>query len=214
MIKRNYSNVNNVQRRKPKTRVPRAVLYPRLPQSMKVLMKGRTYDTGTSVTSPVWNKFGLVEFLQRGGSFTDSLFGLYQAAVTHGCRIHLRLINMSSEPILLAVAPLPYGWTAGSPTMNEILDSPRCVRTTVGSNSGMDRVAISNFATSRDVLGKDYQAAKYVMDATQAASSTPLNPEEPCWVVGLSAFNSLTSISYRLEVELEFNAEFFNLTSA
>lgn len=176
-------------------------------------MKGRTYDTGTSVTSPVYNRYGLVEFLQRGGNFTDSLYGLYLAAVTHGCRISLKLINMSSEPILLAVAPLPYSWISGSPTLAEILDTPRCVRATVGGNSGMDKVSISNFASSREVLGKDYQASRYVMDATQAASSTPLNPDEPCWVVCLSAFNASTAISYRLEVELEYNTEFFNLTS-
>jgi len=120
---------------------------------------------------------------------------------------------MSSEPILVAIAPLPYGWTAASPTMGEILDHPRCVRTTAGANTGQDRVALSHRITSREVLGKDYQATRYVMDATQAASSTPLNPEEPVWVVALSAFNSLTAISYRLEVELEFNAEFFNLSS-
>ena len=77
----------------------------------------------------------------------------------------------------------------------------------------MDRVAITSFFTSREVLGKDYQAAKYVMDSTQAASSTPINSDEPTWVVCLSAFNALTAISYRLEVELEYNTEFFNLTS-
>lgn len=180
---------------------------------MRVRLKGRTYDTGTAVSSPLFNRYGLVEFLQRGGSFADSLFGLYNNAIVHGCKINLRLVNTSSEPIILAVVPLPYNWIAGSPTLSEILDDPGVVRATCGSNSGMDRVSITSFTTTKAVTGKAYQASRYQMDATQAASSTPLVSDEPVWYVAMSAFNALSAISYRLEVELEFNVEFYNLTS-
>ena len=180
---------------------------------MRVRLKGRTYDSGTAVTSPLFNRYGLVEFLQRGGSFADSLFGLYNNAVVHGCKINLRLVNTSSEPIILAVCPLPYNWVSGSPTLSEILDDPGVVRTTCGSNSGKDSVAITSFTTTKAVTGKAYQAGKYRMDATQAASSTPLLSDEPVWYVAISSFNALSAISYRLEVELEFNCEFYNLTS-
>ena len=86
--------------------------------TMNVRLKGRTYDTGTAVTSPIFNRYGLVEFLQRGGSYADSLFGLYDNAIFHGCKINLRLVNTSSEPIILAVVPLPYNWVSGSPTQS------------------------------------------------------------------------------------------------
>lgn len=206
---------NTVFRKKKQRRRGRrsAPLYPLLPKSMRVRLKGRTYDTGTAVTSPIFNRYGLVEFLQRGGSYSDSLFGLYDNAIVHGCKINLRLINTSSEPIILAVCPLPYNWVSGSPTLSEILDDPGVVRATCGSNSGMDRVSITSFATTKAVCGKAYQAVRYQMDAAQAASSTPLFNNEPVWYVAISAFNALTAISYRLEVELEFNAEFYNLTS-
>ena len=97
---------NTVFRKKKQRRRGRrnAPLYPLLPKSMRVRLKGRTYDTGTAVSSPIFNRYGLVEFLQRGGSFSDSLFGLYSNAIVHGCKINLRLINTSSEPIILAVA--------------------------------------------------------------------------------------------------------------
>jgi len=212
---RNASKQQPVFRKKGRQprRRRQAALYPLLPKSMNVRLKGRTYDSGTAVSSPIFNRYGLVEFLQRGGSYADSLFGLYNNAVIHGCKINLRLVNTSSEPIILAVCPLPYNWVSGSPTLSEIMDDPGVVRTVVGANTGKDTGSITSFTTTKAVCGKAYQAARYQMDATQAASSTPLIPDEPVWYVAMSAFNALSAISYRLEVELEFNAEFFNLTS-
>ena len=77
----------------------------------------------------------------------------------------------------------------------------------------MDKLTLTNAATVREVLGKGYQAVKYQMDAAQAVNTTPLSTEEPVWVVGLSAYNASTAISYRLEIEYEWNVEFYNLTS-
>ena len=210
MEKKSFSGNKKRTRRNRRYTAP---LYPLLPKSMNVRLRGRTYDTGTSVTSPIWNRYGLVEFLQRGGSFSDSLFGIYESAIVHGCQINLRLVNTSSEPIILAVCPLPYNWVSGSPTLSEILDDPGVKRVTVGSNSGMDRVSLTHFTTTKAVCGKSYQAAKYQMNASQAASSTPLFSDEPVWVVVISSFNALSAVSYRLEVELQFNTEFYNLTS-
>ena len=180
---------------------------------MRVSLRARTYDSGTSVTSPVWNRYGLVEFLGKGGSYTDSLFGLYEYAVVHGCRITIRVVNTGSEPILAAVAPLPYDWISGSPTLSELADVPRCVKGSTGGSGGLDKLVLVNAITTREALGKEYQVAKYQMDPTQAASTTPLVSTEPTWLVGLSAFNALTTVSYRLEVEFEWNVEFYNLTS-
>ena len=94
-----------------------------------------------------------------------------------------------------------------------MLDDPGMKRVTVGSNSGMDRVSLTSFTTTKAVCGKSFQAAKYQMDATQAASSTPILSDEPVWYVAISSFNALSAVSYRLEVELQYNAEFYNLTS-
>lgn len=205
--------VVNKRRRRTSRRKPRFVLFPKLPSAIKVSLRARTYETGSSTTSPVWNRYGLVEFLSRGGTYTDSLFGLYNYAVVHGSRITIRVVNVGSEPIMACIAPLPYDWVSGSPTLSEITDTPRSVRGTTGGNSGMDRLVLNNTSTAREALGKEYQITKYQMDSTQAVSTTPLVSSEPCWVVALSAFNASTAISYRLEIELEWNVEFYNLTS-
>ena len=208
-----FSRKSRFNRKRARTRRPRFALYPKLPSALKVSLRARTYDTGTSVTSPVWNRYGLVEFLSRGGNYTDSLFGLYDYAVVHGCRITCRVVTLGSEPILVAIAPVPYDWITGSPTLSELTDVPHCVKGSTGGNAGMDRLVLVNATTTREVLGKEYQVVKYQMDATQAASTIPISGTEPVWTVGLSAFNASTAISYRLEVEFEWNVEFYNLTS-
>lgn len=139
--------------------------------------------------------------------------GLYKNAVVHASRITIRVVNTGAEPLILASAALPYNWIVGSPTLTELLDHPTSVRQTVGASSGQDSRAITNAATAREVLGKDYQIVKYQMDIGQATTTTPIYVAEPAWVVAVSAFNSLSTISFRMEVEIDWNVEFYNLDS-
>ena len=184
-----------------------------IPQSMKVALRSRTYETLSSTASPLYLRYGLIEFLGNVSSYLDSLYGLYNLSIIHGCRITLRLVNTGSEPIILACAPLPYSWITGTPTLAEILDVPKCVRKTCGASTGKDSVVLTSAHSVKSLLGKEFNIASYQMTQAQAASSTPLNTNEPVWVVMLSAFNGLNSISCRLEVEFEFSAEFYSLTS-
>ena len=146
---------------------------------MKVRIRARTYETAAALSSPFFNTYGLVEFLGRPGSYSDSLYGLYKYARIHGCKITVRAVNVGSEPAILAVAPLPYDWTTGSPTLSELLDQPKAKRVTLSSYTGMDRAEVTSYCTAREVLGDEFQAAKYNMDSTQAASTTPLVANEP-----------------------------------
>ena len=189
--------------------------YPKIPQTMRLCLRGRTYETATASASPLWFRYGLLEFLNLGGSYVDTFLngGLYKYAVVHSARITLKAVNVGSEPMILACAPLPYSWVTGSPTLSEILDQPSCVRTTVGSSSGIDKGLVVNSASAKRVLGKDYQLAKYQMDITQATTTTPISTGEPVWVVAASSFNSLTAVSFRIEVEVDWNVEFYNLDS-
>ena len=189
-------------------------LYPRIPSVMRVSTRSRTYETGSSTASPLYFQYGLVEFLGKPGQYSDSLFGLYKYAVIHGVRINLKVVNMGSEPLIFAVAPLPFSWVGSTPTLAEILDAPRCVRTTVGGSTGMDKAEISNAITAKALLGSDVAALRYQQDQARAGSTTPLFPDEPCWTVVLSAFNALNTVSFRVEVELTYNVEYFNLDSA
>lgn len=121
---------------------------------------------------------------------------------------------MGTEPIVLAVAPLPSSWLASTPTLSELLDRPGCVKKTIGPTSGMSNGTVTAAASAKEVLGKDFLLARYAMTIAQATSSTPIDPDEPVWVVAVSSFNASTAISYRLQVELEFGTEFYSLDSS
>ena len=189
-------------------------VYRPIPQSTKVRIRARTYETATASSSPFYYRYGLVEYLGLIGSYSDSLYGLYRYARIHGCKITVRAVNIGSEPAILAVAPLPHDWTTGSPTLTELLDHPKAKRATLSSYSGMDRAEGTSYCTAHEVLGDEFQTVRYTMDSTQAASTTPLVASEPAWIVAFSSFNALTAVSFRLEVELEFDVKFFDLNSA
>lgn len=180
---------------------------------MNVKLRGRTYETGTGTTPPVWYRYGLVECLGLGGAYIDSMYGLYKWGAVHSCSITLRIVNMGAEPLMIAVAPMPWSFTTGSPTMSELMAHPKCRRKTTGSSSGRDAIVLSHRASTAQILGNDYQATRYQMDATQVASTTPLSVDEPVWVLGVSSFNSSTAISYRIEVELEWDIKMYDLDS-
>ena len=217
--KKNYSEVRRKRRRRRQRKAGATTMpfapYPKIPQTMSLCLRGRTYETASTTASPLWFRYGLLEFLNLGGSYVDTFLngGLYKNAVVHAARIHLKAVNVGSEPLILACAPLPYSWVSGSPTLAEILDQPSCVRTTVGSSSGQDKGLVVNASTARKVLGKEYQLAKYQMDITQATTTTPISNAEPVWTVAVSSFNGLTAVSFRMEVEIDWNVEFYNLDS-
>lgn len=203
---------NNSKRRR--TRKRSSGPYKPLPTNMKVAIRGRSYQSGTSTPAPLYLQYGLVEFLGNGGSYIDTLFGLYKYAKVHRSLIRLRLVNMGSEPLILACAPLPFNWNTGSPTLSEILDVPRCVRKTTGASGGIDKIEIVNSAFAKDILGSEYQTAKYQMDSSQAASGSPLVTTEPTWQVAVSTFNASTTFSFRLEIEFEWQVDFYDLDSS
>ena len=181
---------------------------------MKVRVKTRTYETATNSSSPLFSIGGLVEFLGYPGSYSDSLFGLYKYARIRASKITLRLVNAGTEPIILAVAPMPYDFATSTPTVAELLDHPKVVRTAVGPNSGASNGVVSAATTVAAVLGKEFVSSRYEITQAQAASTTPIEASEPAWIILVSAFNGLTQVSYRLEIEKEYDVEYYSLDSS
>ena len=188
--------------------------YRPIPTAMKVRVKTRTYETALNSSSPLFSIGGLVEFLGYPGSYSDSLFGLYKYARIRASKITLRLVNAGSEPIILAVAPMPYDFATSTPTVAELLDHPKVVRTAIGPNSGASNGVVSQAVTVASVLGKEFVSSRYEMTQAQATSTTPIEASEPAWIILVSAFNGLTQISYRLEIEKEYDVEWYSLDSS
>ena len=199
---------------KKKKASTQVLVYKPIPTAMKVRVKTRTYETATNASSPLFSIGSLVEFLGYPGSYSDSLFGLYKYARIRASKIALRLVNAGTEPIMLAVAPMPYDFATSTPTVAELLDHPKVARTAIGPNSGASNGVVTASTTVAAVLGKEFVSSRYEITQAQAASTTPIEASEPAWIILVSAFNGLTQISYRLEIEKEYDVEYYSLDSS
>ena len=201
-------------RKKKTSQDSRVLVYKPIPTAMKVRVKTRTYETATNSASPLFSIGGLVEFLGYPGSYSDSLYGLYKYARIRASKITLRLVNAGTEPLILAVAPMPYDFATSTPTVAELLDHPKVARRAVGPNSGDSNGVVSLSTTVAAVLGKEFVSSRYEMTQAQSVSTTPIEASEPAWIILVSAFNGLTQVSYRLEIEKEYDVEYYSLDSS
>ncbi len=197
---------------KKRSRKAKQALFKPIPQAMNVVIRGRTYDSLTASSSPVFNRSGITQFFGRGGSYIDSLFGLYRYASVKAVKLTAKVVNTGSEPIILAIAQVPYDWTSGSPTLSELLDQPFARKTIVGSSTGKDTAQLTVSTTVAKALGNEFQASKYIMNAATASSGVSDN-DQPVYITALSAFNALSAISCRIEYEVEWHVTFFSLDS-
>jgi hypothetical protein len=207
------------RKRKPKNRkrgrkVRTIQRFRKQPEIYKISLIARDYDQGASVASPVWNRFGLLEPLTRIPQYMAALFQIYRRARIVNSTISIKLINTGSEPIELVVGTMPYNWVTGSPTIAELIGKVGTKRQIVSIAGGMDRCSITKSVSSKSLLGHEYMLADFDFNYGQAISGTPIDIEEPVWTIPLTALNSTTAISYRLEVVVTSDLEFYDLYTA
>jgi hypothetical protein len=120
---------------------------------------------------------------------------------------------MGAEPLILGLARMPFTFYTSTPTLAELLDHPSAVKTTISGVGGMDKGLVTLTASTSQLLGSAAQGTQFAMTQAQAASGTPLALDEPVWTYVLSAFNGSSNVSARVEVEIEYDATFYDLNS-
>jgi hypothetical protein len=187
-----------------------------IPQTLKVRLRRREWFSTTSTAVPIYTAFGLLEPVGQIPSYLTQLMGpstLYKRARIHASTITCTLVNVGSEPLLGLTAIAPYNTTTGGSSVTELVDKPHTVHKIASGVTGMDRVSWTNSVSSRTVLGKDAYLSDFDFDYTQATNSSPIQADEPGWLVVISNFNGAGNVSYRLEVVLEWDVEFFDTTT-
>jgi hypothetical protein len=207
------------RKRKPKNRkrgrkVRTIQRFRKQPEIYKISLTARTYDTASSAGSPVWNRYGLLEPTGLIPQYMAALYQIYRKARIVNSVISIKLINTGSEPIELVVGTMPFDWVSGSPTIAELVGKVGTKRQVVSIAGGMDRCAITKSVSSKSLLGHEYMLADFDFSYSQAISSTPIDSQEPVWYVACTALNSSTPVSYRIELVVTSDIEFFDLYTA
>lgn len=177
---------------------------------MRVTLRHRTFETASVSLSPLFFRVGILEPIGNVPTYQAALFTLYQRARIRGVKMTVTVINTGAEPIELVANALPYNWLSISPTLAEIIDKPGSVRRLVSGVGGMDRATLTITRTSAQVLGSHAYLADYDFDQVQALSTTPIATDEPAFTYMVSALNSTSTMSFRVERTVEWDYEFFD----
>jgi hypothetical protein len=200
----------NNRKRKTQRKAATVQLFKPVPLIHRVRLTARNYDQASLATSPLYFRFGLLEPLGIAPTFEAIHFQLYRRARIYAASITLKLINSAAEPVEMITNVMPFNWISGSPAISELIGKQGCKRAIVSGVGGMDRATITNKWTSAKVLGRQFALADFDFNYGQAASSTPIDIEEPAITLALTAINSTNVISYKLEYVLEYDYEFYD----
>lgn len=214
MEKRNFprKRKNNNKKKNNGFKIQTIQRFSKQPEQYKVSLVARDYDSGSSIASPMWYRYGLLEPLGRLPQYLATLFTMYRKARIVYSSLSVKLVNTgSSEPIELVVGTMPFNWVSGSPTISELIGKVGTRRQIASAAGGLDRCSITRGIASKTVLGHEYMLADYDFSLAQASSFTPIDAEEPVWTFTATALNSAAQIDYRLEVVINYDIEFFDL---
>ena len=172
---------------------------------MRVKLKGITYATPTTGTRYV-RKIGLLEPLGLSVGYLDQLMTMYTHGRIVASNIKITVVNLANEPIRAALGIAPHDWTLSH---DDLILRKHSRNTVISSKGGLDKWTTTSAVTSTQVLGKQYVLADFDFDLLQAKSSTPLDSNEPIWLLNLEATGAVINASINVLVEYDF--EFYCL---
>ncbi len=181
---------------------------PLMPREFSVALCDRINGTVTSSTTLSTTFYPLVEYFGRLPMYAAQLYDIYKYSRVTAITLQIILINTGTQPVELAVAVVPYSDLAGL-TLGYIVERPRSIRKIASASGGLDRVEISRTEISEQAFGNPYLDRDFWVDATQAASTTPLDSREPGIVIGTQSVTG-TAASYYLEVKATYHLQFFD----
>jgi hypothetical protein len=152
--------------------------------------------------------FGLLEFLSSVPGYTNDLYDIYKWCKILSTEVTYNIVSTTSNPVQVVCAVLPNNTTLGM-TIDRAAEIPGSVVKMLSPQGGLDKVEITRKYNTQTMVGSRV-AEKYWINKVQAASSTPLEAEEP--VMFLMA-QPLISVNWstQLIVDITYHCEFFDL---
>lgn len=170
------------------------------------------YNSTTLVGSPgtVKSLIGIVEFLGSRPLYTTQMYAIYKYCRVTAVTLQATFVNTGAVPVNMCIAVMPYS-AASTATNVQMIEKPGSIRKFISQTGGLDRASIQRTASAQDWFGNPYFTKDYWIDNTQSSSSTPLDVNEPIFVLGVSDLAGAGLVTGQLTWKITFQCQFFDL---
>jgi len=171
-------------------------------------------DVRIANTAPSVFNWGLFEFLNQRPMYTKELYTIYRYVKITGTRVFMETTNVSTEPLQMVVAPMPFTDVSGTNITAAIERRKARVRV-VGEATGSSTSRINVKYTSSDILGYPVYDNTYWCSSSQSTVTTPLDTLEPVIYTAVGSLTGgATSWSGTTNYKITYDCEFFDLLGA
>lgn len=185
--------------------IPRAI---GMPDTMTVNLRYRANLSGSA--NPSFTSYGLLEPLTQIPGYMTQLFDIYdRARITHSWFTFTGANNQTNPvEVLVAIAPASFPIST-SVNFADLSEKKHSISRYVGGTSAVSTWNIKSSISTASLLGKEYALADYDFDAGQASSTTPLDPDEPKWIIAVQS--PAANTDYNGLVIVESRVQFYGL---
>jgi len=184
---------------------------PKIPNELSVSLVNTDFDSHSVASGFALRRFGIVEFLAYRPLYCLELYQIYKYCRVTAVTVQLKLVNTSATvPIVLALGQCPYADSAGL-TPDRAWESIGTKRSIISVQGGMDRTTMSKTFVGQDCYGQPYLDQKYWVNASQSASTTPIDADEPIGYYMISDYSGQGAFSCKIEFKMTYHLQFFDL---
>jgi hypothetical protein len=186
-----------------------------MPSEMQMALRHRDTDIRVDYNLPSYRTFGLFEFLTHQPMYSRILYQLYKFARITAVNVKMEVVNTGSTAVTASMCVLPWIDTpaGGGPVLDpqDAAEYPRSITKQVGNSTGMSKATLQRTWPAFDQLGQPVYSPDFWVTATQAASSTPVNPDQPVVYCVIDATDGTLNWSANVSYTLTFHVQWFNL---
>jgi hypothetical protein len=180
-----------------------------MPKEFSVALRRDDTDEYGSAASPVLQKLGLLEFLNKRPLYAAEMFTLFKYCRITAVDLRYEIWNKGTNAIDVAIGIVS---NADFATLSfaQLAEKAGSTRKMISPSGGMDRIVIQKRFSTEDWVGNP-NFSKYWFDQAQSVSTTPLDAEEPVIAIAVAYAGGSTTVSAVPNWRLTFHCQFFDL---
>lgn len=185
---------------------------PPMPDQFSVSLKD-SFEQGISVTAANnYRKLGLVETLNQNPKFMSELFRMYRYCRITSVTVKVESINQGVGAAQVVLAVIPNSGFAGLTSVTNLAEIKGAKTKILSPAGGMDRCTNTIVYNADDAIG-NASYSKYWMTSAQSLVTTPIDAEEPVFVLGTAIVGAGPTYVMSHRVITTYHCQFFDLRS-